>query len=1024
MTSPIEEISIYCPDLTLTNGVQTRSRYLNTESASGDFPVTDSCERNATVMGEDYVRLIFNLTKRIQFDAFSYIEYAGQTFFLKEAYRPKNNGTFRENGQAVSAYYSYDMKFVSVSNMLTKHTCLRNVQVVGESWNEPEININGTLETLYTMIIGSIEQAAHRIRNNNLYYKHCLLSIVANKDKGRLTQGTDLMTFQFSGTNIADALTTIANGYDETEWYIAEDTAHAFVLHICKCEDTESSVLHLSDEEYTNTGADKNLHPTLSGGLRSCEYAQEWTGIVERIMPFGSDRNMVKNMGTDTNTNMIVSYGKRLRLDPHHQVVWNGKTTPTDDMIANGYTGAYIVHDKDGNNVLLLVDKDGAVANPDTNVTTGIEQVVMYDDVYPQCHFKITKVEEQTKRIDGELQPRYTIEGVAVDEDKYPKSVLANIGMFPIKIMEAETLSVLFESGYLNGREFEITNKTTKDAGVTEYSLRFTIVADGDIAEGTLIPSGNFIPRVGDQFALFNMKMPDEFIDIAKDELAQKAYEDLVELAKTRPEVKCVADERMFAQYDVYLGRRMEVSSEIFVSDAAFVSRVISFSHSLTSPSSVSFSLASAIMQGTLSSMESAIGENVHAIGGLDQRAVNLSRRGWRDTAEMAEMLDSLAAEMMVVGVEKNQFAFTSAILCRNDSDCGTAGSIDHFHHLTIGNGTLQHTQKEWIDQHDGLWIIEPIDQLNTCNLTDESVNTEANRAKPYYLYAFCQADNEYAQLHLLDMDYCAAHNIEGDNQYLLLGILSSEFEDGNTSYRVFNRSNGYTAVVGGTITTEQIQDANRSLIIDFQSNPPRIIARNGAEIIGSIKFKASDTLTAEEQLEALGIVAGEAKDTADGAANAAAQAKATANAAQTAVDNVTNDGIISGGAEKSNLKREWQAIAGENMLGTVDGSFYKAVVQAQTYSVSAAQMRNFFDMLRYAMSFILQNPNADTYISAGIPINSAGTSVVNTRDNFNLLWKNYYDSEIAVLNAVSNKIKAAADAAQATADGLKWSVI
>lgn len=882
MYKPITDIVIYAPSLSVNGKKQvytSGATLVGLVDANGDpildgngaqltewmYPVTDKCERSAVVMGDDYVRLSFELATRVQFAAFSFIEYNGQTFFLRETYRPKNNGTYRDSSGVMSSHYTYDMRFVSLGNMLTKHTCLRNVVVVNETWNEPEININGTLETLYTMMIGSIEQAALRIRDERQYYRQCLLSLVANKDNAKLTPNTDLVTFSFSGAKIADCLTTIANGYDETEWFITEDNG-SFTLNIAKHEDTEASIIHLSDEYYENTGADKDERPTLTGGLTSCEYAQEWNGIVQRITPFGSDRNMVKQTGVDSNTEMMVSYGKRLRLDPSHKVRWrNGMTFeewlaasksgttfgtlyPSTAMRRRGTTGCYVVKAKDGKAVLLEVDKDGAVTNPDTNVDTGIEEVLMYDDVYPQCHFKVTSVEEKTKRIDGELQPRYTIEGVAVDENEYPKSVLANLGMFPIKIIEAQTLSVVFESGLLNGREFEITNKTTKDEGVTEYSLRFSIVADGDITEGTLIPSGNFVPKVGDKFALFNMKMPQEFIDMARDELAQKAYDDLIELENTRPEVKCVADEDIFEQYDIYLGRRCEVTSEIFVSDAHFISRVISYSYPLSAPSRVSFSLASAIMEGTISSIESSIGEQTGQIGGLNQRAINLSRRGWHDASEMVEMLDGLTTPMMLVGVEKNQFQYTSGIQCVNGR---MNGNIDHFDHLQIGNGVLQHTQKDWIDWHEGRWYIEPVDDLHLCNDGNESINSAANQEKPYYLYAFCQENSDYAQLKLYDMDYAAAHAIEEDVHYLLLGILSSEFEDtDNTAYRVFNRSNGYTQIAGGTITTEVLQDPTRSLIIDMASNPPRIIARNNAQIIGNIQFKLEEDEHFQSALE------------------------------------------------------------------------------------------------------------------------------------------------------------------------------
>jgi len=1000
MIQPISDIVIFAPTLSANGKKQVYQGQLITytdkngeEQSEWMFPVTDKCERSATIMGDDYVRLVFDFDKRIQFDAFSFIEYNGQTFFLKETYRPKNNGSFRDSNGVRAAHYSYDMRFVSLANMLTKHICFRHVQVVNETWNEPEININGTLETIYTMMIGSIEQAAQRISNDRLYYKQCLQSLVANASNAKLTKDTDLVTFSFSGTNIADALTAIANGYEETEWFIEENANHDFTLHICKCEDTDNSILQVSDEEYANTGVNKDLHPYLSGGLLSCEYAQEWNGIVQRIIPFGSDRNMVKNMGTDVNTQMMVSYGKRLRLDPNHSVIWNGVTMPDADMRAQGFTGAYIVKDKSGNNVLLGVDKDGAVTNPDPKVDTGIEITTFYDDVYPQCHFKITSVLEQTKRIDGQLQPRFTIEGVAIDENKYPKSVLANIGMFPIKIIEAETLSVIFESGLLNGREFEITNKTTKDEGVKAYSLRFTIVADGDITEGTLIPSGNFVPKVGDEFALFNMKMPDEFIDIAKDELAQKVYDDLIELENTRPEVKCVADEGVFEGYDVYLGRRFEVTSEIFVSDAKFISRVISYSFGLTSPSAVSFSLASAIMEGTISEINAAIGEHTGQIGGLDQRTVNLSRRGWHDATEMAEMLDSLTTEMMLVGVEKNQFAFTSDIRCVNESDMGIVGNPDHFHHLKIGNGVLQHTQKDWIDQHEGRWYINPIDDLHTCNNSSESVNDAGNREKPYYLYAHCIAENEDAEMCLFDMDYCANNSIESNTEYLLLGILSSEFEDTDgTSYRVFNRSNGYTQIAGGTITTEVIQDPTRSLIIDMQSKPPRIIARNGAVIEGNISFVLSDDPQFQAALERIK----EVENTTETLSVDISAVKAKAETALQNLSDMASDSKLTP-MEKLDLKREWLEIESE---------YAKNRVQAIKYQVATTAYDTAYNALK---EYLLGKSGTRGLIGVGGAISEqamAITSNINAT-TFNNKFKTYYDENINILNAISDAINA-----------------
>lgn len=966
MTNPIETIRIYNP--------AGLAYYSDAAKTNIEFPVTNSCERSAKLMGDDYVRLVFKLPNRVVFDTYAFIEYDGQTFFLKETYRPTPNGCLKETidgkESVSSAYYSYDVKFVSIANMLTKPICYRHVVVKGaggtqQTWDEPEISINGTLETLYQIIIGSIQQAASRLSAS--HYKDMLTSIATNgaftngaKPNGvQLTPNTKLVTFSFSGDNIANVCTSVANAYSEdgkdTEWYITEDAKHSCTLHFAKCESADTAQV-LSDYEWENNGTDRFARPYLNGGLKSVEYAQAWSDVPQVIVPYGADRNMsgISVVGIDETTQMQSTFGKRLRLDPN--------TT-------------YNVHDKNGENAATITtDAHGAISNPNEN--TGIEVTKFYNDIYPQCHFKIIKVEVKNKRQNGETVPEYTCEGIAVDA-RYTKEYLAQKGMFPLRIEEATTLSVRFESGFLNGREFEIANKTHKDQGSTGYSLKFTIVADGSIEDGTLIPSGNFKPNVGDQFALFNMKMPAEFVSLAKQDLAQRAYEELLDLQNTRPEVKCTAEPFTFMQHTVSFGAVMQVSSELF-GDKPFGSRVISYSYKLTSPSSVQFSLASAVMQGTLSEMNNAISDVTHTAGGLEQRAINLSRRGWRDANEVADMLDSITSEMMLVGNERYQFGFTSAIEC--------VDSGNKFTSLRIGYGSLQHTQEPYINYANrGLWEISGATLTKDVNGADLDPNT------PYYLFAQVADDTNPARL-ILTTD---AHSSESEDDvpYLLLGILSSEFED----RRVFSRTNGYTAIEGGTITTEQIQDASRNLIIDFQSNPPRIIARNGAEIIGNVRFKASDTKTAEEQLRDLGIDANNAQSTAD-------DAKSVADAATTRLNNWAADGVISP-VEKQGIKDE---------IARIDADKSQITAEYTKYGLGTPTA---FNTAHTNYRAVLVTLSANNPENIAIPA------------DFSTKQTAYYTARTTALNAISTKAdevanayadKVSASAAKAALDNLQ----
>ncbi len=485
-----EQITIYAPN----GGV-----YLS-DGSTGDnttFPLTDQCERSATLMGDDYVRLVFFSNKYVAFDAYSYIEYDGQTFFMPERYTPLPNGEATlSNGEVQVGGYKYDCKFISVGNMLKKYTCYRHV-VINTSprseFDEPEINISGNLQTLYSIIITSIQRAVARIPD--CHFRDMLQSLVTNCWDGsvnaptsivRLTEGDELDTYSFSGMNIADVCTQVCksltqNDHD-TEWWIEEhhDTIEGLVLHMAKCQDTDTNgMLQLSSYWSENTGSDKNFRPYLSGGLTSCKYENEVSGIEQVVTPYGATRNMsaLWTTGTDLVTNMIVTYGKRLRLDP------------------NTTYKVYRKEDKatQNNPVYITTDEHGAIENDTVN--TGIETSKFYDDIYPQCHFQITDVQVREKHKSGVTYtvPEYTCTAEVVDSLNYDtrgnaidRVWLAANGFYPIMIEAGQTLSVRFESGFLNGREFEIANKTRKDEGAATYSMKFTIVATGSAENGDL----------------------------------------------------------------------------------------------------------------------------------------------------------------------------------------------------------------------------------------------------------------------------------------------------------------------------------------------------------------------------------------------------------------------------------------------------------------------------------------------------------------------------------------------------------
>ena len=819
MTAPISQITVYSNASVLGSTLVT----------VGTFPVDNSSQRSATLRGENCVKICFKAGQSIAIPAFSFIEYDGQLFFLKETYRPVPKG---------NSYYEYNMKFVSFDNMLSKPQAYRKV-VVGsgaeqQTWNEPDIDVVGNLADIAKIIKDSIIETAGRYEG----VFADMLSKVELVDE-EININSESKAFSYSGQKISQVLDAIANEYEIDYWFEqVGDTQNGItkmILHFAKCE-ILSGDLHVTDKTSPSNPFDK-LHPTVSGGLDECTFSNEWSGVVQRITPFGSERNIKR--GQAIANDMFVSFGKRLRLEHEHSCTIDGTT----------YQHAYAVKNEDGDLEPLYVDENGAVYVP--GVTTGEETIEKYDDIYPRGHFRVTHVTQGG--VDTQIYTVYAIPTVerngqfvdltnaeidAMQADPTKK-------LFPIDIADGQTLSLHFETGYLNGREFEVANKSAKMVWVDGAGYKvdpdnvnahwiacFEINPEGDNNDSPQVPYGNLIPRgkldsttgyEGDMFAIFNMDMPAFYVEDAQNELAQKAYDEIVSILATRPEVKCKGNEVYFKNHSLFLGQRIFVKSDLF--------------HPLSKPNNVDFRLCSSRVQGAISVMKGAIADQTSDIMGVGQTARSLSRRAFRDAQEMIGMLQAVVAEMMVVGVERNQFQFTMGIECLKAT--GSDG-IMHFDGLKITAGELQHTQEPYIkdawEGHYSLLSETTLKADHNGNAIDKSA-TDTYRNTPYYLYAVINSSTGQVSMEL----WADKKDGENDEAYLLLGILSSEFLDGNTSLRVFNRSNGFTQIAGGTITTEQLQDPTRQLIIDMSSNPPRIIAKRGAQIIGNITFISSE---------------------------------------------------------------------------------------------------------------------------------------------------------------------------------------
>lgn len=154
-------------------------------------------------------------------------------------------------------------------------------------------------------------------------------------------------------------------------------------------------------------------------------------------------------------------------------------------------------------------------AYPNMSQTEVIEDIVVFDDIYPRRVGTLQNVTSRTETVENEdgtqstyTYYRYKDSGLTFDEDY---------------ILEGKNLQVTFQSGKLNGMTFGVT---FNPAGASPAEQLWEIVGNEDY--GRFLPDETIKPEDGDEYILsgFNIQLvSDQYIPAAEQELLQKAQE-------------------------------------------------------------------------------------------------------------------------------------------------------------------------------------------------------------------------------------------------------------------------------------------------------------------------------------------------------------------------------------------------------------------------------------------------------------------------------------------------------------------
>lgn len=276
-------------------------------------------------------------------------------------------------------------------------------------------------------------------------------------------------------------------------------------------------------------------------------------------------------------------------------------------------------------------------------------KTLYFDDIYPSSKLTISDVRPRLRyRLDNNgqrIQVGGTDENPIYEQYAIWYFQIAGFTFDPTSVIEGLNLSVSFESGQLNGRDFELTyhekSETARDANdVTLFEIKagdYEIIIDE--TSGQIIPGTSYIiPQDGDMIILYNIKMPAEYtssaqleLEAALDEAIAKQLEDNNTYQTSSNPVSFYEDEtdlRMGRSVNfVYLGKTLQ-------------SRIMMVEKRLDEPCNQSFSIGNKVIKGNTQQLKEEVAnvnQNIDIIKAFNDLSTSLSQAYANAQREMIE---------------------------------------------------------------------------------------------------------------------------------------------------------------------------------------------------------------------------------------------------------------------------------------------------------------------------------------------------------------------------------------------------
>ena len=399
-------------------------------------------------------------------------------------------------------------------------------------------------------------------------------------------------------------------------------------------------------------------------------------------------------------------------------------------------------------------------------------------------------------------------------------------------LIAGEKMTVIFQSGMLSGREFEVKYA---HAASGKKPRRFEIVPQE--VDGQTMPGGVFVPRSGDKYAVFHCMLPQAYINDAAThsgaewDLLRKAVKHLYSHEDPKFSFTGTLDGIWAKRNWENVGGRLNIGAFILFSDKQFqpegvAVRIVGIKDYINTPHSPEIELSNAPVSSSFGTTLKALESAAVAVDEKHREALQYSKRRFRDAQETAEMIGAALSDRftnaispaavqtmsLLVGDESLQFRFVGSrtnptavphVVTYNAKTKTVNAESGILQHLTLGIRTVsaKHSSSEY-----RFWDVAAF----TSGRLDDA-------AKKYYLYVRAPRNGNRAEFVLKETP--VGFESDAANYHLLVGVLNSEY-DGDRSFAPLY---GFSEVLPGRITTDRVATSDGRSFFDLAAGEMRL---------------------------------------------------------------------------------------------------------------------------------------------------------------------------------------------------------